>query len=34
MIIIPSECVKNESQGQESQGRTDNNDFVRWVHDV
>jgi hypothetical protein len=27
-------CPKNESQGQESQGRTDNNNFVCWVHDV
>ena len=26
------ECVENESQGKESQGWTDNYDFVRWVH--
>jgi hypothetical protein len=29
-----SSCPENESQGHESQGRTDNYDFVRWVHDV
>ena len=27
-------CVENECQGKESQGRTDDDNFVCWVHDV